>query len=137
MGNLILVWSPVQLRLANQSKVFPIGRPTQVPVEIEGLQTYAYFEVIDIFDDMNSYPVLVEIDWAIDHNQTIINFKKRILTFEDKQIRVVAPLDPLKGQRYVEHVNNEGKDGYLDHIQNITSAMDDYLNPTSNKKLSW
>ena len=75
-----LDWSPIQLRLSNQSKVLPIGRLTQVPVEVKGLRTYANFEVIDIVDDTNPYHVLLGIDWAID-NQTIINFKKMILSF--------------------------------------------------------
>ena len=57
--------------------------------------------------------------------------------FEDEELRVVALLDPLEGQRYVEHVNSEGQGGYLDHIYNITYEMDDYVNPTSNIKLSW
>ena len=47
------------------------------------------------------------IDWAID-NQTIINFKKRILSFEDDEMRVVSPIDPLEGQRYVEPFYSEG-----------------------------
>ena len=72
--------SPIQLRLSNPLKLLPIDRLTQVLVEIEGLITYVYFEVIDIGDDTNPYPALLGIDWAID-NQTIINFKKRILTF--------------------------------------------------------
>ena len=73
-----LDWSPIQLRLANQSKVLPIGRLTQVSVEVEGLKSYADFKFIDIVDDTNPYPTLLGIDWAID-NQNIINFKKRIL----------------------------------------------------------
>ena len=81
-----LDWSPIQLRLANQSKVLPIGRLTQVPVEVEGLRTYADFEVIGIVDDTNPYPTLLGIYWSID-NQTIINFKKIILSFEDSKIR--------------------------------------------------
>ena len=91
--------------------------------------------MINIVDDMNLYHALQGINWVID-NQTIIKFKKRILTFEDEELRVVALLDPLEGQRYVEQVNNEGQDGYLDHIYNITSAKDDYVNSTVDKKLS-
>ena len=49
---------------------------------MEGLRTYAYFEVIYIVDDTNMYPKLLRIDWDID-NQTIINLKKRTLSFED------------------------------------------------------
>ena len=58
-------------------KVLPIGRLGQVPVDIEGLRTFVDFEAINIVDDMNPYPALLGIDWAID-NQTIINFKKMI-----------------------------------------------------------
>ena len=59
-------------------------------------------------DDTNPYPALLGIDWAID-SQTIINFKKRILSFEDEEMRVVSPIDPFEGQRYIEHVYNEGR----------------------------
>ena len=77
-----LVWSLFQLRLANQLKFLPIGRLPQVPVEVEGLRTYAKFEVIEIVDDMDPYPALTEIIWDIG-NQTVINFKKRTLSLED------------------------------------------------------
>ena len=58
-------------------------------------------------DDRNTYPALLGIDWAID-NQTIINFKKRILSFEDDEMRVVLPIDPFEGQRYTEPIYNQG-----------------------------
>ena len=77
-----LVWSPFQPRLDNQLKVFHIARLTQVPIEKEGIGTYACFEVIDIVYYMTLYSRCLGIKWGID-NQTIINFKKRILTFED------------------------------------------------------
>ena len=98
MGKLRLDWSPIQLELANQAKVLPIGSLRQVPDDNEGLHTFAYFEVINIVNDMNTYPTLLGIYWAID-NKTIINFKKRILSFEDDEMRVVSPIDPLEGQR--------------------------------------
>ena len=85
MGKPHLYWSPIQLRLANQTKVIPIGRLSHAIFNVEGLRTYANFEVINIVDDTNPYPTLLGIDWAID-NQTIINFKKRILSFEDEEI---------------------------------------------------
>ena len=80
---------------------------SNVIVDIEGLCTYANLEVINIVDDTNPYPTLLGIDWAID-NQTIINFKKRILSFEDEEMRVVSPIDPFEGKRYVEPIYNEG-----------------------------
>ena len=99
--------SPLQLLLSNQAKVLPIGRLSNVIVDVEGLRTYEDFEVIKIVDDINPYLALLGIDWAID-NQKIINFKKRILSFEDEEMRVVSPIDPFEGQRYVEPIYNEG-----------------------------
>ena len=76
------------------------------------------------------YPTLLGINWEID-NHTIINFKKRILTFQDLELRVVAPIDSLEGYRYVEQVNSEGQGDYLDHIYNITYEREIYA------KMSW
>ena len=101
-------------------KVLPIGRLSQVPIDIEGIRTFVYFEVINT----NPYIVLLGIDWAID-NQTIINFKKRILSFEDDEMRVVSPIDPLEGQRYVDSIYIEGQGDYLDQIYNV-NALQEY-----------
>ena len=68
---------------------------------MEGIYTFVHFKFIEIVDDTNPYLELLGIKWAI-NNQTIINFKKMILTFEDEELRVVTLLDPLEGQRYVE-----------------------------------
>ena len=102
---------------------------SQVPVAIEGLCTFADFKFINIINDTNPYPTFLGIDWAID-NQTIINFKKRILSFEDNEMRVVSPIDPLEGKIYVDPVYNEEWGDYLDHIYNVTSLQEDYINPT-------
>ena len=59
------------------------------------------------------------------------------MSFEYLEIRVVTPFDPLEGHRYVEPVNNEGQGDHLDHIYNIMSSRDDYINPKTNGKLSW
>ena len=136
MGKPRLEWSLVQLQFANQSKVQPIVRLTQVHVKVEGFITYVDFEVINIVDDTNPYPALLGIEWEIDNN-TIINFKKRILTFEDSKLRLVAPIDPLEGHRYVEPVNSEGQGDSLDHIYNIMSVRNDYVNPIADGKLIW
>ena len=132
MGKLWLDRCPIKLKLENQSKVLPIGRLTQILVEVEGLRTYVDFQVIDIVDDTNPYPTISGIDWVI-NNQTIVNFKKIILSFEDSELRVVAPIVPLEGQRYVEPVHSEGQGNYLDHIYNIKSARDDNVNPTADQ----
>ena len=98
-------------------------------MDIEGLRTFADFDVINIVDDTNPYPVQLGINWEIG-NQTIIKFKRMILSFEDDEMRVCVPLDPLEGQRYVEPVFNEGKADHLDNIYNVTSIKEDYINPT-------
>ena len=54
MGKPWLDWPPIQLCLANQAKVLPIGRLSNVIVDVEGLRTYPDFEVIKIVDDTNS-----------------------------------------------------------------------------------
>ena len=67
MGKPRLDCSLVQLRLAKQAKVLPIGRLSQVPVDIEGLHTFTHFGFINIVDDTNPNPALLGIDWAIDN----------------------------------------------------------------------
>ena len=135
MGKPPLEWSPIQLRLTNQEKVLPIGRLSQVQVDIEGLHTFADFEVINIVYDTNSYPTLLGIDWAME-NKTIINFKRRTVSFEDDGMRVVVFLDPLEGWRYVERVFNEGQGDHLNNIYTTTSLKEDYINPTADGNLS-
>ena len=94
MGSPTLVRSPIHLRLANKQRVSPLGRLSQVPVDIDGVRSFADFEVIEIIGDSRPYPALLGIDWAIG-NMAIIDLKRRQMTFEDVQIWVIAPLDPL------------------------------------------
>ena len=77
----------------------PLGRFPSVLVDIDGVSTLAYFEVIEIIDDSNPYPALLGIEWEID-NAAIINLKKRQMNFEGKGLRVIVPLDPSQGERY-------------------------------------
>ena len=49
---------------------------------------------------------------------------------------MVALIDPLEGKRYVKLVNSEGQGNYLDQLYNIRSSREDYINPTSDGKLS-
>ena len=57
--------------------------------------------------------------------------------FEYDEMRVVAPLDPLEGKRYVEPVFNEGQGYHLDNFYNVTALKEDYINPTADGNLSW
>jgi hypothetical protein len=46
MGKPCLVWSPIQLRLANQYQIYPIGRVEDVEVNIDRFKSTVNFEVI-------------------------------------------------------------------------------------------
>lgn len=46
-----------------------------VTIDIEGVRALANFEVIEIVDDKNSYPIVLGIDWATNMN-VVINMKK-------------------------------------------------------------
>jgi hypothetical protein len=67
MGEPTLGYSPVQLKLANQHRVLPFGRLKEVTIDLDGVHTKAYFEVIGIVDDTTPYPALLSLDWAFDN----------------------------------------------------------------------
>ena len=93
MGEPTLGYSHVQLKLANQHRVLPVGRLKGVTVDLDGVHTKSDFEVIEIVDDTTTYPTLLVLDWEFD-NQAIINLKTRKMTFESREYRVIVLLDP-------------------------------------------
>ena len=103
IGKPTLEWSPIQLILANQQNIVPLGRFPSVPVDIDGVSTLVDFEVIEIIDDSNPYLSLLGIEWAL-NNDAVINLKTRQMTFEGKGLRVIVPLDPSQGERYTKLV---------------------------------
>ena len=78
----------------------------------------ADFEVIEIVDDNNPYPVLLRIDWATDMN-VVINIKKQKMIFEKKSLRIIVPLDLVEGSHYTEIVCDYESDDDLDYIYKI------------------
>jgi hypothetical protein len=68
MGKIKLVWYPIQLRLADQYMIYPIGRLEKVEVNIDGVKTKLYFKVIEIMDYSSPYIDLLGIYWAFDNN---------------------------------------------------------------------
>ena len=80
MGRPTLHWYPIQLRMANQQKILPMGRLQGIMVDIEGASALVDFEVIEIVDDNNPYPMLLGIDWATDMNG-VINLKECKMIF--------------------------------------------------------
>ena len=51
------------------------------------------------------------------------------MTFEGNVLRVIIPLDPSQGERYIEPIRDEGEQDTLDHIYNITAKEEDYVEP--------
>ena len=48
-------------------------------------------------------------------------------------MRVIAPLDPLEGKRYVEPIKDEFMGGW----DNSYNVSEDYMNPTIDGELGW
>ena len=86
-----------------------------MPVDIDGVRSFADFEVIEIIGDSRPYPALLSIDWAIG-SKAVIDLKRRQMTFEDAQIRVIAPLDPHQGPRYIEPIRAEEEAHNMDSL---------------------
>ena len=110
-----LAFSPIQLRLANQQRVIPLGHLSSVPMDLDGVHNLANFEVIEIIDDNTPYPMLLSIDWAFE-NQVIINLKKKTMSFEGNGIRVIGPLDLALGPRYTKLITAEEEARNIDTI---------------------
>lgn len=72
MGKPKLRYSLIQLRLVNQQRVSPMGRLSNILVDIDGVRSVADFEVIKNIDDSNPFLALLGIDWAFD-NLAMIN----------------------------------------------------------------
>ena len=70
-----------------------MGRVVRLAVEVEGMKTYANFDFIEVVDGGGSYPALLGIVWTND-SMAVINFKKRVMTFENQDIRFIALMDP-------------------------------------------
>ena len=101
-------------------------------VDVEVMNTYAKFDVIEVVDGGGSYPVLLGIRWAND-SMEVINFKKWMMTFENQEIRVISLMDPNEGRRYIEPMKYEVVKGW-DHSYNISEY---YIHPTAEGELSW
>jgi hypothetical protein len=104
-------------------------------VDIDGVRTFSYFEVIEIVDDSFPYPVLLGIDWAF-NNSTVVDLKKIRMNFERYGLQVIAPLDPDEGLRYTEPIMEEDHAYELENIYKLTSRQQDYINPTTDGNLS-
>jgi hypothetical protein len=127
-----LIWSHVQLSLANWHKIVLIERLIGVPINIDRLRNMKNFEVIEIIDDSQPYTTLMGMEWVVD-NQEIIKLKRRQMIFEVGDLMVTTPLEPLEGKRYTESV----RENDMHNLYNITARMEDYVEPTMDGVLSW
>jgi hypothetical protein len=134
MGEPTLGYSPVQLKLANQHRVLPIGRLKGVMVDLDGVCTKADFEVVEIVDGTTPYPTLLGLDWVF-YNQAIINLKTQKMTFDSREYRVIVPLDPSEGERFLEPTCLDLEE--ISQLYRTTVRDEDYVNPTTDGILSW
>jgi hypothetical protein len=105
-------------------------------VNIEGVKTKVYFEVIEIVDDSDPYPALLEIVWAFENN-VVLNLKKRQMSFGTDTLRVITKLDPNEGNIYNEPVNEDAYNSVIETIYQITGHKENYINPTMYGELIW
>jgi hypothetical protein len=108
-----------------------------VEIDVARVNTTTDFEVIGIMGDKDPYLVLLGIDWEYD-NYAIIYIKRDTMTFEANGIKVVQPLDPCLGPRYIEPVDHNMESDALDKLYIVTTGRrPNYINPTANGSVSW
>jgi len=113
----------------------PFGRLEHVPIEIDVIRTFVDFEVIEIVDDSCPYPALLGIDWDF-KNSTIVDLKKRRMTFEGNGLKFITPMDPNEVHRYTEPIREEDHTYELENIHKLTARQHDYINPIADINLS-
>ena len=67
----------------------------------------------------------------------ITDLKKRQMTFEDNQIRVIAPLDPFHGPIYIGPIRAEDEARNMESLYQMMANQRDYINPTTEGNISW
>jgi hypothetical protein len=80
------------------------------------------------------YPTLLVLDWVFE-NHAIINLKTRKMTFELGEYRFIAPLDPSKGERFVEPTCFDLEE--INQLYKTIVREEYYVNLTSYWVLSW
>jgi hypothetical protein len=111
---------PCQVKMANQQVVSPFGRLEHIPVDIDEVRMFAYFEVIEIVHYSYPYPVLLGIDWAF-NNSTVVDSNKIRMKFERDGLRVIEPLYPDEGQRYTKSIREEYCAYEMENIYKLTA----------------
>ena len=76
--------------------------------------------MIEITDDSKPYLALLGIDLSFD-NLTVINLKKNQMTFKGHNIKIIAPLDPSTGPRYLEPITTKEEAREIDDFYKMTT----------------
>ena len=58
------------------------------------------------------------------------------MSFKGNGIRVIGPLDPTLGPRYIELITAEEEARNIDTVYQLTATQGDYVNPTDDGMLS-
>ncbi len=86
--------------------------------------------------DKDPYPALLGIDWVYD-NYAIIELKE-LMIFEVEWMRVIQPLHPYQGPRFIEPMDDRDETRMLDHLYRPTvGKREDYINPTVGGSVIW
>jgi hypothetical protein len=67
----------------------------------------------------------------------VINLKKKKMTFEGHNIRIIVPLDPSMGPRYTEPIHVEEEMKEVDDLYKMMTTQDNYINLAFDGTLSW
>lgn len=59
------------------------------------------------------------------------------MVFEKNFVRVVIPLDPAEGAWYTEPIHDDYDEKDIDHLYNLTTWDEDWINPTTDGHISW
>ena len=59
------------------------------------------------------------------------------MSLERNGIRVIGPLDPTLGPRYIELITAEEEARNIDVVYQLTATQEDYVNPTNDGMLNW
>jgi hypothetical protein len=113
-----------------------MGRMEDVEVDVAEVKMIVDFEVIEIMGDEDPYPALLGIDWDYD-NYGVIDLTRDTMIFEADGLKLVQPLDPYMGPRYIEPTDNNMESEVIDQLYTITTGMkQDYIKPTTNGSVS-
>lgn len=73
-------------------------------MNIKGVKTKVYFEVIETMDESYTYSSLIGIDWEFENN-VALNLKERKMSYGTNNLRLIKPLYFNEGNRYNEPMN--------------------------------